>query len=206
MAGKITHKNGVHPSRIGSFVEGFDLSLPHRTTLEGYVGRSICDDDAKMIEEFVEYIRSLKYDDRINSQDVRATLTSIGNSKDGAAKAYRQCDSLTLAQIDNGLRKIGIYNFSTPTDNQIRAAALLALADLTDGTNGRPRSFYRNTFYDDVVTVWHNAGGSDDAVWEDLDGGTTPLVLFATYLLQMIEPDTCPGYSTIAKSIRKVIA
>ena len=207
MAGKITYKKGVHPSRIGSFVEGFDLSPPHRATLAGYIGQPITDSGAATIEDFVEYIRSLNDgDERVTTQDVRATLAAIGNSKAGAVKALQNCDSLTEAQIHNGLRKIGIYDFSAPTSNQIRAAALLALADLGEGTNGRPHSFHRSEFYNGVVKLWHDVGGTDDAAWEDWEGGTTPLVLFATYLLQMIEPDTCPGYSTIAKSIRKVVA
>ena len=129
MAGKITHKKGVHASRVGSFVEGFTLALPHRMTLASYVGKSISDSGASQIEEFIELIRS--FDDgneRVKNQDVLETLASIGNTKAGAIKAFENCDSLTEANIINGLRKIGLKDFSAPTSDQVRAASLLALS------------------------------------------------------------------------------
>ena len=88
-----------------------------------------------------------------------------------------------------------------------KAAALLALHTMPDGDNGPKPIGYRLDLAKYIVTLWKYLGRDDVNISENESYGTvTPLVKFALSLIEVIEQDDPPSFSTVAKLLREVIA
>lgn len=210
MAGKITHRHGTHPSRIGSMVPNVDLSTHDLSTLSAYVGHALDDAGRSAVVEFIQVIRCLIQEATITNQDVSATLANIGAGAISAQDAMADCDERTEIELHLALRRIEVTDFSMATPDQIRAAALLAGACLPKKSNGRPETIHRKIFYGRVPALFQHLGGNALSISVNERGEATPLVSFARYLLDFVELDhegfSLPEPSTIAKELRKVLA
>jgi hypothetical protein len=205
--GKITYKNGLHPSRIGSLVPDPKFYESDMIHLSEYLGKPITKADYPLIVDFVELISSLREcEGKTPNQDVLATLKSIGANPSLAVSGYENCDVTTEQLIIAALYQIGVKKLDHPSVAQIRAAALLALEDLPKEIGGRPSVYYRDRFFVGIVELWKKLGGESCTVWANYDDETTPLVSFAQYILEAIEPEGTLSNSVVAKSLRKVIA
>ncbi len=120
MAGKITYKNGLHPSRIGSIVPDQKFYESDFNQLSEYVGKPISKADYPLIVEFVELISSMRgWDGKTPNQDVIATLKSIGANPSVAVLGYENCDATTEQQIIAALYQIGVRKLDSPTIAQV---------------------------------------------------------------------------------------
>jgi hypothetical protein len=209
MSGKITFKNGLHSSRSGGFVEPLKLGDRDWQRIEKIVDRPLTDDERAVICEGLENLRHIVQalnSDQVSAQDVKETLRAIGGTQDAdqVKQAVNDCDAKSRALIDGALYAMGERtDFESCPSGALRAAALLAKEGFK-GANGRPEASSRPRVYAFARSMWVALGLNNMAVWE-IDGEATPLVQFATALLAQIE-DSPPGYSVVAKGLRKVSA
>lgn len=170
------------------------------------IGRSLKPSEIRRIEGILSMVKGLKEarESDPTTQDVKATLAAIGKLPDEAVlQAVRHCDEDTSAQITRALYRMGERQFKDHKPPKFKAAALLALSEMTDSDGGRPTLFYRDHFAKCVVPLWRELTGLDPVAWET-NGTASPLVLFAQRLLVLI--GDCISGSTVAKLLRKVIA
>lgn len=209
MSGKITFKNGPHPTVVGAFVDPIEIGKRDWKRFEEIIGRVLVGRERKEISEGVENLRHIAQvlnSDKVSAQDIKETLRAIGGTKDDdqVRRAVSNCDAKSRALIDGALYAIGERgDFDNSKPGALRAAALLA-AEPIKGLSGRPEASSRPRVYAFARTMWGALGRTDCAVWE-IDGEATALVKFATALLAQIE-DCPPGYSVVAKGLRKVSA
>jgi hypothetical protein len=209
MSGKITFKNGLHSSRIGELMAPLSLAECDWHRFEKIIRRSLTSKEREDISEGLENLRHIAQvlnSDKVSAQDVKKTLLAIGGTKgsDQAKQAVKNCDAKSRALIDGALYEMGERtDFEDCPPSAFRAAALLA-ANGFKGVNGAPAASSRLRVYAFARTIWAALGRNDMAMWE-IDGEATPLVKFATALLAQIE-DSPPGYSVVAKGLRRVSA
>jgi hypothetical protein len=150
--------------------------------------------------------------DDVSAQDVKATLRKISMLPDEEIYiAVSNCDSWTEERLIFALWRMGEKEKWLTTDHtpaKWKAAAMLAYAEFPNHRGGAKSKWYRPPFARYAISLWKEMGATNDAIWE-LDGEATPLVIFATCLLALIEADAVtgpPGYSAVAKMLRKVVS
>lgn len=203
MAGKITFRNGIHPSRIGGWVQPVKLTDAQLSSLCSYVGRSIADDEVRCIEDMLEAVKGIRdAGDDTRAQDAIETLAAIARADDNEVhRALDRCDGFTRAVMTDVLRQMGEpvpWAFA-----RFRPAKLKAAAAFARVRGHKPVKGYRIIFARAFVEIWFAMTGAPFKAWE-VSGTAPPVVMAAQLLLEVIgEPRSA---STVAKMLRKVIA
>lgn len=205
MAGKVTFKNGIHPSRVGGWVQPVKLTDAQLASLGSYVGRAITDDEARHLEDMLETVKGIRdADDDTRSQDVKETLAAIARADDDAVhQALDRCDEYTRAVMTDALRKMGEavpWEFARFRPAKLKAAAAFARVQ---GNDGRPVKGYRIIFARAFVEIWLAMTGAPVKPWE-ANGSASRDVQAAQLLLEAIGDPL--SLSPVAKMLRKVIA
>ena len=204
MAGKITFKKGIHPSRVGGWVQPVKLTDAQLASLGSYVGRAITDDEVLYIEDMLETVKGIRdAGDDTRSQDVIETLAAIARADDDEVhRALDHCDEFTRAVMTDALRKMGEavpWEFA-----RFRPAKLKAAASIARVRGHKPVKGYRVVFARGFAEVWLAMTGTPGKHWAIYDNSASPGVKAAQLLLEVIgEPRSA---STVAKLLRKVIA
>ncbi len=211
MAGKITFRNGTHPSRFGALVEPVKLTDKQLAGLNKLVGRSITLDEVTRIENLLENTKSMRdADDPIAAQDVKATLKAISRLDDDAIHdALDHCDEHTLTAITCALHQMGepvLGEFARFRPAKLRAAALLIMyhndGQQLKGKDGPRVKVYQIIFAHAFAEIWH-AMTDVPMMWWEANDSASPAVSAAQLLLEAIGVHL--SLSTIA-GFRKVIA
>jgi len=210
MAGKITFKAGTHPSREGGWATPVALSPEHVSNLRATLGRDLTDAECLMIARTlttIQCVREAMAGDAVTHQEIKETLTAIAKADDTEVQqAFNDCDDTTESLIQDAIAEQMQIEFSTwHPPERIRAAAKLALCALATGKAGPKIKGYRIVFAKAVPRLWQQLGCTNMGIYEANEVGS-PLVTFATELLKIIEPETCPSLSIVAKLLRKVSA
>lgn len=214
MAGKNTARNIPHPSREGRQVKDISIEAEDWSRLEGLLERSITAEEKASIADALSLFASMREDyesDYVAAQDVKATLRKISMLPDEEIHlAVSNCDSWTEERLVRALYRMGEKKFQAAdhTSAKWKAAAMLASAEFPNNRGGSRVKWYREAFARYAISLWKEMGGKNNAIWE-LEGEATPLVIFTTCLLALIEVDGVtapPGYSTVAKMLRKVVS
>lgn len=213
MTGKFTAKNGLHGTRIGAWVENIVMANEDWAPLERLIERPITEDEKTSISDNLSVFASMckEYNsEKVSAQDVKATLEKISKLPDeDVYLAVNQCDGWTEERLICALWRMGEKKNVSVSDHPPaywKAAAMLARAEFPRLPGGAPVKWYREPFARYAVDLWKETGRTDIGVWE-LEGDASPLVVFATRLLELIETDPVagsPDYSTVAKLLRKV--
>ncbi|HRQ59590.1 MAG TPA: hypothetical protein PLN31_19410 [Azoarcus taiwanensis] len=205
MAGKITFKKGMHPSRVGGWVQPVKLTDAQLASLGNYVGRAITDDKILYIEDMLETVKGIRdADDDTRSQDVIETLAAIARADDNEVhRALAHCDEHTRAAMTDALRQMGEpvpWEFARFRPAKLKAAAAFARVQ---GNDGRRVKGYRIIFARAFVETWLAMTGAPVKPWEA--GGTASRDVQAAQLLLEAIGDPL-SLSPVAKLLRKVIA
>lgn len=219
MAGKNTAGNIPHPSREGRQVKDISIEAEDWSRLEGLLERSITAEEKVSIGDALSLFASMREDyesDHVAAQDVKATLRKISMLPDEEIHlAISNCDSWTEERLIRALWRMGEKKKFLPADHapaKWKAAAMLASAEFPNDRGGSRVKWYREPFARYAISLWKEMGGKNNAIWEfegKFESKVAPLVAFATCLLALIEADAVtgpPGYSTVAKMLRKVVA
>lgn len=204
MAGKITFRNGIHPSRVGGWVQPVKLTDAQLSSLCSYVGRTITADEVLYIEDMLETVKGIRdAGDDTRSQDVIETLAAIARADDNEVhQALDHCDEYTRAVMTDALRQMGElvpWEFA-----RFRPAKLKAAAGFARVRGHKPVKGYRIIFARAFVEIWLAMTGTPGKHWAIYDNSASPGVKAAQLLLEVIgEPRSA---STVAKLLRKVIA
>jgi hypothetical protein len=212
MSGKLTYLE-VHKSRKGGFVTAVNIENHDWKRIEGVVGRSLSADEQYSITRALTDIAGMK--DAASNLNV-INQTTIENLKgigklvnEKVLKALNDCDSTTKALIEQELLsmhsnpKDGEFKQLTGlTPSMIKGAAKCAVDNLKPAKGGPKVLGYRLIFKNRVLQLWESLGRTDNAVWE-IEGKTTPLVQFSTALLELIDTENSPSFSTVAQLLRK---
>lgn len=209
MAGKITFRSGMHPSRVGGWASAVKLTDAQLTALGGLIGRPINDDEALVIEAVLETVKGMRDAEiasTISSQDVKATLAAISRADDlEIYRALQDCDEHTDALMTDMLRQMGEsvpWEYARFRPVKLRMAAEHALRS-AQGQDGRPMKGYRIIFARAFTEIWQNMTGAPVKPWESSDSASQD-VQAAKLLLEAIGDPL--SLSPVAKLIRKVIA
>lgn len=207
MAGKITFRHGMHPSRVGGWVQPVKLTDAQLASLGNYVGRSVTADEALYIEDMLETVKGMRdAETPIGSQDVVATLTAITRAADDDIhRALAHCDEHTRALMTGALHQMGEsvpWEFARFRPLKLRMAAGHALTT-AQGRDGRPVKGYRIIFARAFAEVWLAMTGAPVKPWETNDSASAD-VRAAQMLLEAIGDPL--SLSPVAKLLRKVIA
>jgi len=205
MAGKITFKNGIHPSRVGGWVQPVKLTDAQLASLGNFVGRAITADEVLYLEDMLEAVKGIRdADDDTRAQDVIETLAAITRADDDAVhRALEHCDEFTRAVMTDALRQMGEavpWEFARFRPAKLKAAAAFARVQ---GNDGRRVKGYRIIFARAFVEIWLGMTGAPVKPWE-ANGSASRDVQAAQLLLAAIG-DPLSG-SPVAKLLRKVIA
>lgn len=205
MAGKITFRNGIHPSRVGGWEEPVKLTDAQLSSLCSYVGRTITDDEVLCIEDMLETVKGIRdAGDDTRAQDVIETLAAIARADDNEVhRALDHCDEFTRAVMTDALRQMGEpvpWEFARFRPAKLKAAAAFARVQ---GNDGRPVKGYRIIFARAFVEIWLAMTGAPGKHWAS-PTRTSPAVKAAQLLLEAIGDPL--SASTVAKMLRKVIA
>lgn len=205
MAGKITFRNGIHPSRVGGWVQPVKLTDAQLASLGSYVGRAITADEVLYIEDMLETVKGIRdADDDTRSQDVKETLAAIARADDNEVhRALAHCDEHTRAVMTDALRQMGEavpWEFARFRPAKLKAAAAFARVQ---GNDGRRVKGYRLIFACTFVEIWLGMTGAPVKPWEA--GGTASRDVQAAQLLLEAIGDPL-SLSPVAKLLRKVIA
>lgn len=207
MAGKITFRHGVHPSRVGGWVQPVKLTDAQLVSLGNYLGRAISGDEVRCIEDTLETVKGMRdAETPIGSQDVTATLQAITRAADDDIhRALKHCDEHTHALMTGALHQMGEavpWEFARFRPLKLRMAAGHALTT-AKGQDGRPVKGHRIIFARAFAEIWLAMTGAPVKPWETNDEAS-PDVKAAQLLLEAIgEP---LSLSPVAKLLRKVIA
>lgn len=213
MSGKPTFRNGRHPSRdAGGWITPVSFSTADIETLNDILGRKLTNEEINRIATMLGSLQiHAPAEKTVNHQDIIKTLKGMSNADDTEIqRMFAHCDDTTEAlleeaiHVDMGVPLPDAYP-AAYASGLIRGAALNALRNLPRGKDGARVLWHRMLFAQAVRALWADLGRQDDAVWEN-NGNTTPFVQFAWRLLDIVEPDTCPDPSNVAKLLRKVIA
>jgi hypothetical protein len=150
----VTYRGGLHPTRVGDWVEPADDAPPEL---------------ADLVATF-RYMRRAAPADRVPMEDVRATLEAMTRIEDDdeAASALAHCDAMTQAVLEMPMRRA----FGSSVHGRLRAASRAALAGLKSGP-GRPRNGYQVVLAEAVVDLWAaRAPREPGARWEWRDAET----------------------------------
>lgn len=205
MAGKITFRNGIHPSRVGGWEEPVKLTDAQLASLGSYVGRTINADEVLYIEDMLEAVKGIRdAGDDTTAQDVKETLAAIARADDNEVhRALDHCDEFTRAVMTDALRQMGEavpWEFARFRPAKLKAAAAFARVQ---GKNGRHVKGYRIIFARAFVETWLAMTGEPVKPWEA--GGSASRDVQAAQLLLEAIGDPLSA-SPVAKLIRKVIA
>lgn len=205
MAGKITFKNGIHPSRVGGWVQPVKLTGAQLARLRSYVGRAITDDEARHLEDMLETVKGIRdAGDDTRAQDVIETLAAIARADDNEVhQALDRCDEYTRAVMTDALRQMGElvpWEFARFRPAKLKAAAAFARVQ---GNDGRRVKGYRIIFARAFVEIWLGMTGAPVKPWE-AGGSASRDVQAAQLLLEAIGDPL--SLSPVAKLLRKVIA
>lgn len=205
MAGKITFRNGIHPSRVGGWVQPVKLTDAQLSSLCSYVGRTITDDEVLCIEDMLETVKGIRdAGDDTRAQDVIETLAAIARADDNEVhRALDHCDEFTRAVMTDALRQMGEpvpWEFARFRPAKLKAAAAFARVQ---GNDGRPVKGYRIIFARAFVEIWLAMTGAPVKPWEA--GGSASRDVQAAQLLLDAIGDPLSA-SPVAKLLRKVIA
>lgn len=78
MAGKITFRHGVHPSRVGGWEQPVKLTDAQLASLGNFVGRPITPDEVLYIEDMLETVKGMRdAETPIGSRAAAATHLSL---------------------------------------------------------------------------------------------------------------------------------
>lgn len=172
------------------------------------LGRELTDEDFTSIASMLRHMGNIKRvgtAEKASRQNVIATIKALAKADDATINSYfESCDTDTYSFIDEALYcEMRVELSNSPLPEQIRAAAKVALYNITNaekGKPGRPKLGYRDMFAQETWRIWTELGGSQDAkAWEVSESGS-PLALFAYHLLKMIEPET-PGAPSKLSSV-----
>lgn len=207
MAGKITFKNGIHPSRVGGWEPPVKLTDAQLVKLGELVGRPITSDEVLCIEDALETVKGMRdAETTVSAQDVKSTLTAITRATDDAIRpALEHCDEHTRALMTGALHQMGEavpWEFARFRPLKLRMAAGHALSTL-QGQDGRPVKGYRIIFARAFAEIWLTMTGATIKPWETNDNASAD-VRAAQMLLEAIGDPL--SLSPVAKLLRKVIA
>lgn len=215
MAGKNTSGNVPHPSREGQLVKDISIEADDWFRLEGFLERPFTAEEKISISNALSFFTAMREEyesDHVSAQDVKATLRKISTLPDEEIFiAVSNCDSWTEERLIFALWRMGEKEKWLTADHapaKWKAAAMLAYAEFPNHRGGAKVKWYRPPFARYAISLWKEMGSTNESIWE-LDGEATPLVIFSTCLLALIESDAVtgpPGYSTVAKMLRKVVS
>jgi hypothetical protein len=172
MRGRVTYRDGRHPSRCADWVDPADNVPP---------------DIAELVAEF-RYLRAAHGADAIPMRDVRATLqamTAIESDGD-AAEALSRCDALTHATLLGPMRRAAPGALAL----RLRAAAREALRVLATSRGARTKG-YQILLAEAIVERWHAATGEVPTAWHSTAYGTSsPLLAHAARVFDAVEAST----------------
>ena len=205
MAGTITFRKGLHPSRVGGWEEPVKLTDAHLRCLGNYVGRAINADEVLYIEDMLEAVKGIRdAGDDTRAQDVIETLAAIARADDDAVhRALEHCDEFTRAMMTDALRQMGEavpWEFTRFRPAKLKAAAAFARVQGNDGPRVKG---YRLIFARAFAEIWLAMTGAPVKPWE-AGGSASRDVQAAQLLLEAIGDPL--SLSPVAKLLRKVIA
>lgn len=205
MAGRITFKNGIHPSRVGGWVQPVNLTDAQLSSLCSYVGRPITADEVLYLEDMLETVKGIRdAGDDTRAQDVIETLAAIVRADDNEVhRALDHCDEFTQAVMTDALHQMGEavpWEFARFRPAKLKAAAAFARVQ---GNDGRPVKGYRIIFARAFAEIWLAMTGAPVKPWEAGDSASRD-VQAAQLLLEAIGDPL--SASPVAKMLRKVIA
>lgn len=199
MTGRITFKNGRHPSRDGGWVEPIEISAGDWKLLQEAAG-DLTAADKEAIAYLCENYRDIAKDSSVGMPDIRATLTAMMGLSDEVelTQALANCDASSRALMDGALYSMDGAEFwrRNIRPSKIRAAAWLALQRLPlDRGGGRKKAWRR------LVAEWAlefcGRKGLGDKAWTGLNG-STPAVQLLMALLWIIDPGKPPEDESVA--------
>jgi hypothetical protein len=170
MRGKVTYRDGVHPSRRANWVDPVDDVAP---------------DIAALVEEF-RYLRTEHAADPIPARDVRATLDAMTmiQSDAEADDALRRCDAWTHAALLAPLNRAAPGGLA----QRLRGAAGVALGRLKASRGARTRG-YQHLLAEAIVEQWSDTTGEHrPTTWHNAYHGTaSPLLAHAARVFDAVE-------------------
>lgn len=183
MPGKNTAFNGMHPSRAG-LVPDYQCSPQLLAALEVALGRPLEADEVARISDVIALtleFRSDHFRASVARQDVIRTLGAIAAANDDtAARMAEDCDGT----CDN-LLHIVRWTVSGVTSVQQAASIALDRFKREDARPGRHKHRYQGQLVADALSLWHQLGGTNSAIFGKAK--LSPLLLWVIAMLSAVE-------------------
>lgn len=168
MRGRVTFKDGRHPSRVADWIDPAD---------------DVPDNLAELVAVH-RYFRRCYSSDRVPARDIRATLEAMSRIDDdeAAATALDWCDSATHALLRIPLRR----TFGNTLSARLRASSAAALR--TFPALSKPAKGYQVMLARALLEAWEQqTGEAVPAVWGDTVSHCSPIVGFAHRVFVLVE-------------------
>jgi hypothetical protein len=199
VSGKITYRNGLHPTQMGRWLRDVKFATEDRERIRDCLGRELTSQELERLESRLTFVAG-RYDEerdaRVSTQDIKKTLTALTRINDDTKliASYGQMDSSTECVVLTELHHLGErvtdINYA-PFPERLRQAAQSALHLYeTSGTfyrgasgsisGGAPVQAWRQDFACVIFEEWAKLGRQDGRAFLDASTGEySPIVKFA---------------------------
>ena len=201
MTGRVTYRNGPHPSRKGGWLELPAFGNGEWREIENAIG-ALSSLEREAIEEHCAQLRGIANDKLVPADDVRVTLRAMAGepSDAGVIRAFAHCDSRSESALHYALYRLDGPMFFTVLPSlaakhqaaKLRAAAWKAAQDFKPGRGPSIQGWQRNTAeYATFLAKWRGLPTSAHGFDDDAEPAS-PVVRLLLTLLGIVRPTDSP--------------